>query len=624
MVVYDAREVELFGKRFPLFGPIRRTLSTPFAGKMTIGDYSRDDQVATSSWVLSSFSGGLGVQYASMPRDQDRYRFGTLDPRYSRQLSLAPQVHKVSDVGPAETIIDYNQRLFFTAGLRIYVWNENDGSVTAVGPTLSAPGRGISIYFGKMYILTLNELVEHDITAGTWNTYPVGGIALVGWDDKLFRLQMNNEIYWTIDPASPSTPDNQTWEYGGQVPLPAGYCNQLVIYFDVMQEPVIYAISRVGAWAYDFDGQRFLKTALTYPPLAAAGKGAAEWRGELRVPAGGEGYLFNNNVVQAVGPNSDDGLPEAYRGNIEQFIPGHAFYYCTIAVPEEQEEAGDVYRRVMPIETSVYNNDTFMDISLNRGAVLLSPGAAWHVVYLSDNIGARMGAGIVADIQNTHRLWFSTGEGLFWVDAPTSLHNPLQIPTSTYKRTGYLETPWFDAGWQEIPKLALSLEVFAREVDDENYIEFYIAWDEDETWELLGRVNRVGRASLNIGGSEGRLFTSCKLRIEMRRGENSTKTPVMRNGIFTFTRQPRKLWGWQMQFRIAEDFNGRTANDMYRDLMEIANAQEAGLLTFESDSGDEINTRVLVSDVNAAHGTGDDKRGQFVVSVIEMDPQPFS
>ncbi len=61
MAVYDGREIELWGNRYPLWGPLRRTLSTPFPGKMTIGDYSRDDQVMTSSWVLSSFSGSIEV-----------------------------------------------------------------------------------------------------------------------------------------------------------------------------------------------------------------------------------------------------------------------------------------------------------------------------------------------------------------------------------------------------------------------------------------------------------------------------------------------------------------------------------------------------------------------------------
>jgi hypothetical protein len=592
---------------------------------MTIGDYSRDDQVMTSSWVLSSFSGGIGVDYASLPRDQDRYYFGTLDPRYNRQLTLAPRVHKVTSVGPADVMIDFNTLLYYTVGTNIYRWNETTQTSSVVGPSLPAIATGIAVYFGKLFILTGAGLVQYVSATNAWTVFTnAPGVAMVGWDGKLFRLTQSNDIYWSIDPAATSTNENPTWEYGGFLPLPGGYARQLIIYYDLMQEPVIFAITRVGAWAYNFDAQSFIRTALTYPALQEAGDGASEWRGELRVPAGPEGYQFNNNVVSIVGPNRDDGLPESYRGNIEDFVPGHAFHYCTMTVPATGTEpaAGDFYG-TMPLDISVTDDTAFLSPSANKGLVLVSPGSSWHVAHIDNDVGSRMGAALVADIQGTHRLWFTNGNGLFWIDAPVGLHNPLQSPTVDYQPSGFLDTFWFDAGWQELPKLALSLEIFAENVDNDNYMEFWIAWDEDDTWEPLGAVTSNGRTSINIGGTEGRLFLSCKLRITMHRGNDVFRTPVMRNGIFTFTRQPRKLWGWQATIRLSEEYHGRTVRDMYDELVAISESQSAGTLNFEDDSGIIREVRVLVSQVNSSIGTGTESRGQFVLSLIETDQQPY-
>ncbi len=97
----------------------------------------------------------------------------------------------------------------------------------------------------------------------------------------------------------------------------------------------------------------------------------------------------------------------------------------------------------------------------------------------------------------------------------------------------------------------------------------------------------------------------------------------MRNGIFTFTRQPRKLWGWQATIRLSDEYQGRTVRDMYDELIAIAESQSAGTLNFEDDSGMMREVRVLVSQVNSSVGTGTESRGQFVLSLIETDQQPY-
>src|SRR5690606_36717854 len=89
--VYDDNEVLLDGVRCPILGPMRETTITPFPAKIAQSATGRDDEVVASSIVWEEWTGGLGVFDGTYPRDQDRFRFSTMDTRYPKQLTLAPR-----------------------------------------------------------------------------------------------------------------------------------------------------------------------------------------------------------------------------------------------------------------------------------------------------------------------------------------------------------------------------------------------------------------------------------------------------------------------------------------------------------------------------------------------------
>ena len=70
-------EIVLDSKRYRILGNVREQLVNPFPGKVVEGDVSRDDEQVLSSWVMTSFSGGLGIVNGSFPSDQDRFNFAT-------------------------------------------------------------------------------------------------------------------------------------------------------------------------------------------------------------------------------------------------------------------------------------------------------------------------------------------------------------------------------------------------------------------------------------------------------------------------------------------------------------------------------------------------------------------
>src|SRR5690606_19235868 len=138
-------------------------------------------------------------------------------------------------------------------------------------------------------------------------------------------------------------------------------------------------------------------------------------------------------------------------------------------------------------------------------------GAAWHAAF-TGVVGARMGAALVASVEGTHRLWFTNGNGVFWMDQATSLHNPLQNPTARFRAHGALETGWTDLGFTEMTKLGLYLDVETRQCSETETITFYIDFDESGEWQELGTVTTNGQTVFEIGGESGKPFRSVALK----------------------------------------------------------------------------------------------------------------
>ncbi|MCZ7536186.1 MAG: hypothetical protein M5T61_09830 [Acidimicrobiia bacterium] len=120
---------------------------------------------------------------------------------------------------------------------------------------------------------------------------------------------------------------SENWVECGRLQLPNGYCRQLIVYFDLVGNPVIHAITKVGVYAYDFYTRSFRETPLMWPMTETAGRGACVWRGEPLAPVGASGYRYNGQTIQVISPSKDDGLPAELRGELVSFVPGHAFYY---------------------------------------------------------------------------------------------------------------------------------------------------------------------------------------------------------------------------------------------------------------------------------------------------------
>lgn len=633
-VVLNEREVLLYDTRYPIIGGVRRTIVTPFPPKITIGDYSRDDRIIESSWVLSSFNGGLGIQYAQFPRDQDRFWFGDLETRY-RHLTLGPQVTRLSTVGAAARIItDFNGQLHVITDTSAY---RLSGSTLSLLFTPSAALGGpvaANVFNEALWIQYDNGLVKwngttakeyHAAEPAPIDSSPVNlpGIAATVWDDKYFRLTPDLQLYYYTIPnigAGPSGTFYSDWVYCGRLQLPQGYCEQLLVFFDLTGELVIHAVTKVGVWAYDFAARKFYQTGLMFPYTESAGNGAIVWRGELYVPAGSTIYKYNGSSVQNVGPAKDDGLPAQLQGDIVSLVAGHGFYFSVLQA-RPAANAGvaadtDEMRAANPLP-----RDVMAQQPATQGMIICSPGVAWHTVFFEE-AGAVMAAAAVVSTAEGYRFWFSTDTGLYYTDLTAELHNPLQNPTSAYKESGSLETGWVDLGWAELDKLALYLEVFARDCTETETIEFEVSYDDSNLWESVGTVTRDGRTVIPLGSDEGRLFKNVRVRITMsRHADFPNRTPVMRSANLVFMRRPEQVWGYMVQMQLSgfDHWEGYTPEELVERLEALAANKYAGNFIYRDEHDDrQLAGRVVFSRLDGAERSGDRTEGRYTVSLIEL------
>jgi hypothetical protein len=154
----DADEVLIDGWRFKPDGGVLnvQNLAT-FQRKTVINDYTRDSNPLLSTWVLTDFSGGHGVQELEEGADAARYRFGVVNARNPRQLVPPPLVTSIDSPTTDDAYplgqINRAGSVYVAFGTAIYVWDESTDTFTDTTDTLTAApiGRPTS-YKGLLYI----------------------------------------------------------------------------------------------------------------------------------------------------------------------------------------------------------------------------------------------------------------------------------------------------------------------------------------------------------------------------------------------------------------------------------------------------------------------------------------
>jgi hypothetical protein len=516
--------------------------------------------------------------------------------------------------------------------MKVYRWDNasNRWAVQTVDADTTLAGTSVRdtiVYDGSLYILTDTALYRYTGTA--WSNQAVGGYALGNWDDKLWLLDTNNTMAWAL------TASITTWTTGGTLRYPVGWCRQLIVFFDQTGTAVLHAITRVGVFGYDFDTAKFYPTPLQHPYISTAGKGACVWQGSLYVPVGSSIYRYAGNVIQVMGPDKDEGLPPPFQGDILQVLEGYGFLYAILNAdtagtgdPGWLMMGADVYADVF---TSDWTGHSFYPAGSTVGALLTSPGSAWHILAqhpIAEAITAMTAAAIVGT-SDWLRVWWSDTQGIYYSEVPSGLHNPLQRATVRYAPEGYAYTSWMDMDWAVIDKVALDLIVetnTTRTLDawqTGNAIEIWVGYDDHPNLDRVGIITQSGRHIYQLGGTEGRVFHNIRFYVKMTRGPDATDPPVLEEISVGFMRAPRQLDGWELTLDLTDErcraLAGVGARDLIERLYDWKRHKRAGYFSYR-DLNDQISTRrIWLHEVIGVEMAGKSDGGRYSIMLLELD-----
>jgi hypothetical protein len=399
--------------------------------------------------------------------------------------------------------------------------------------------------------------------------------------------------------------------------LPSGWCRQLLVFPDAAGDLAIHAVTKEGVWVYDFASKRFYQTEFVYPTSDQVGR-AAVWRGELYVPVGLTIYKYNGTMVQVVGPDKDDGLPRHVAGRVIKVVPGHGYWFPVLMA--QGRVTGATFEEDWDLNMPNLPEGWFPGASLSA-LVMMSPGTAFHVLAQYGEI-SNFGDIEAVSASDTYRLWISTNSGIYSIDLPMGLHNPLQNPTQRFAERGYLITSWWDMGWSNLEKLALGLVVNAS-VPHGGVIRFSIGFDGEEAWEQVGEITTSGRYQFRIGPPQGRKFRMVRFLIEMERGPDPGQAPYLMDAAFTYLRVPRLLFGWELVLQLSDpyclDQVGVSVGTLIQRLLEIARSREAGTIRYYDPDSGEVRSRVFLTEIAATDVAGPHREGRYTVSFVELE-----
>uniref|UniRef100_A0A6M3LA23 Uncharacterized protein n=1 Tax=viral metagenome TaxID=1070528 RepID=A0A6M3LA23_9ZZZZ len=189
MAVIKENEIELNSVKYPIIGGVRPILSSRFAEKMVVGDYTKASNPNVDSWVIQDQRGGILAEEMDESRQANRAWWSTCNLGFLGHIVLPPLVTAVTPtainlVSPTTTTDtatawtddaksiddDYATFAYTTAGVATTTWSEylqfNITSTNIIAVMCKS----------DIYTAAVAPTLEIDVTDGTWHNVFTGTV----------------------------------------------------------------------------------------------------------------------------------------------------------------------------------------------------------------------------------------------------------------------------------------------------------------------------------------------------------------------------------------------------------------------------------------------------------------
>lgn len=640
----------------PVDGDVSTSDLAVFERKVTLGDATKDSDDYVSSWILSDFTGGQGINTINEGTDVQRFWWSNCDTRFNNQLSLAPLVTATAPAGVTDPnciplgdvpgAAGFRQTFYAAFGATPYGYNDAAKTWYPAAPPLDdAPTRPGVLFNGTAGLTQLFIPLNGTGYAAMWESAPgtsvVTNVAATSTTPGAVLLATHDTRLWAMDSAGVlwKSPDGAVWDKvlrpeadstNTNLPLQfdlAETPEKLVSYMNRAGDPALCCVTERAVWIFDEFASRWVKTNIqsNHPDF---GFDAEVWRaGEDLWVAQGTDILRLTSafvVVPFSGPARDDSVPREYRSRIVAMAgePGNLWVATeaspsTGTTPSFLDEAG-----------FFADDPIYLPTDETYSSLMAWQGTGWHPMWVSPDanfIPTRLFPSILAF--SGHKLWMGGNDGFMrFLTLKYDFMPPKQareIGIDEFADSGWLETGWFDASMLAFEKVSSHVIVDCEYATDTETVTVSYKTQSDTDWIVLGQANTPGLTSLpftnviDVDGttfSKGLRFYRLKLRLDLRRGSNSRATPIISTVNLMFTKNPQNTTSFQFAMPLPKRrWNSRTAGELRDHVRGLITAGE--YLKFVHQ--DQV-YRVKVAGFVGTDDMGEDRSGVRNISLITI------
>jgi len=422
------------------------------------------------------------------------------------------------------------------------------------------------------------------VAAKTGSVATLGGAYLAQFDNRLCVIEANKSGFhysavnnltsnWTSKPKFPNLPVGITDMFAGR---------------DASDSPSLYFLTPQGLYYLDvFENFVFGLTEVQWEHDVNAGKKGLYFRGRHYIAVGKGIYEVVGNVVNLIGPDRDDGLPEEISGTITDMI-GVGFW-LVIALDGGNDKKSVILKRRID-------------------------GEHWHVVYKTASAPSR----IQALFWDSGFLYFGEGTNVKSLPLPSSTDNIKLLSTHEVAASGSIIYPWFHSQFEAIPKVAHKIRAVTQNMNSSEYADVYYRIDSNTDWTLLDRLSSSPRPTAlsftdgtNAVGIE---FERIQFKLSFARGSTVTNRPVIESLTLDYRVVPEVIWKWvfKVDAVTTDDRKGSEIIDA------LATAVSSKTLLEFYPTGDKSGSRYFVQVVGiprAQQGTEFGEEGEYQVTL---------
>lgn len=572
-----------------------------FPQKQVQNDWTRADHEILSSYVQSDTTGGGQVYETDESVDASRFWFATASTEWPRQVALPRLTHHLTEVGGVpftEAILplaDYDGLFWFAHGTEL--WSFDPLTDTAVfeddfesGPRLTQAivfrGLNAGTY---MFIATAEgyEIWDGAALSGSINIgmyadalgpgdppddvllYPLG---FAEWDNKLYALGEDGKI------SEATTGVAGNWVI--RATIDARYTPRHILdFYDRSDEPCLHVVCKEAVFALDIANGKAIKTKLRPPSHPNAGRSWAIYNTDLHVSYGLGVTKFTGASMIPDGLNRDWGLPKEYRGSIVSMTDTYNGYLALVT--GRPAEAG-----VWPTFASdLTQHQVAFPSTASPSIIMFNNTNGWHTIWNSGTDVSVPTTIMVSNASDSYRVYWGFGSSLCYQDLSVDLFNPITRDEAwEFEEDAFIEYGDLDFAMTGYLKLLAAVEVRTKGLTADETIEILVSVDAG-AWVSLGTIStqplfEVTRLQLGVNGVmpdgvtpryDGIAANSIRLRARLRRGSDTTKSPILESIGVVFHKLMSTLKGYTMTIDASQSYmtNSKTPGEIHQFLEDM-------------------------------------------------------